>query len=106
MKHGLTCAGVVTLLLAAAPSGQTTIVADVRAAIARSDLKAADALVADFRRSAGTTPDALEALSWLGRGALAAGDHDRAMGYAQETRRLAVAMLKDRALDADKNLPV
>jgi thiol-disulfide isomerase/thioredoxin len=96
------------LVLAALSGGavaQTTLVADVRAAIGRNDLKAASELVAKFRRDQGTTPEALEALSWVGRGALAAGDNDAAVRYSQETRALAVVLLRNRALDADKPLP-
>ena len=96
-------------LVLAARSGvaiaQTTIVADVRAAIGRNDLNAASELVAKFRRDQGTTPEALEALSWVGRGALAAGNNAAAVRYSEETRALAVALLKTRALDADKHLP-
>src|SRR6185295_3121473 len=77
-----------------------------RAAIGRNDLKAADALVVKFRADQGTTAEALEALSWLGRGALASGNNDLAVKYSQETRQLAVAMLTTRPLDADKHLPV
>src|SRR5262245_42313320 len=61
-------------LFASVAPAQTTIVADVRAAIAKNDVAGADQLLAKFRQTNGTTPEALEALSWLGRGALAAGD--------------------------------
>jgi thiol-disulfide isomerase/thioredoxin len=94
---------VLTMVVAHA---QTTIVADVRAAIGRNDLASAASLLAKFRQDHGTPPEALEALSWLGRGALAAGDNNRAVAYSQETRRLAVAMLATRSLDADTHLPV
>jgi len=102
MKRLLTLAFVV--LLAPGVRTQTTIVADVRAAIARNDLNGADALLAKFRQANGTTPEALEALSWLGRGALAAGDNERAARYSQDTRQLVVAMLPKRPLDSDAHL--
>jgi thiol-disulfide isomerase/thioredoxin len=105
MKRLTMCLGV-WALLAASASAQTTIVADVRAAIGRKDLAGAAALVEKFRKDQGATPEALEALSWLGRGALAAGDNERATSYAQETRQLAVVMLAQRPLDADRHLPV
>ncbi len=105
MKRLTMCLGV-WILLASSASAQTTIVADVRAAIGRRDLAGADDLLQKFRREQGTTPEALEALSWLGRGALAAGDNERAIKYAQQTRQLVVAMLAKRSLDADKHLPV
>jgi thiol-disulfide isomerase/thioredoxin len=92
--------------LAATSLAQTTIVADVRAAIARKDLNGAADIVQKFRRDQGTTAEALEALSWVGRGALAAGDNEAATKYAKETERLALAMLAQRPLDADKHLPI
>ena len=84
---------VAVMLIAQVVRAQTTIVADVRAGIAKNDLKGADELLAKFRQANGTTPEALEALSWLGRGALAGGDNERAARYSQETRQLVVAML-------------
>ena len=95
---------VAAMLIAPAARAQTTIVADVRAAIAKKDLKGADALLATFRQANGTTPEALEALSWLGRGALAAEDNDGAVRYSQETRQLVVAMLPTRPLASDPHL--
>jgi thiol-disulfide isomerase/thioredoxin len=92
------------MLIAPVVRAQTTIVADVRAAIANNDLKGADELLAKFRQAQGTTPEALAALSWLGRGALAAGDNERAARYSQDTRQLVVAMLPTRPLDKDPNL--
>ena len=81
-----------------------TLVRDVRAAIGKSDLTAADALVAAYRAQSGTTPEALAALSWLGRGALAAGDRVRADRYAKDTERLTLDALKTRTLAAEPNL--
>jgi thiol-disulfide isomerase/thioredoxin len=95
---------VAAMLIASGTRAQTTIVADVRAAIARKDMKAADALLAAFRQANGTTPEALEAMSWLGRGALAAEDNDGAVRYSQETRKLVVAMLPTHPLAADPHL--
>jgi cytochrome c biogenesis protein CcmG/thiol:disulfide interchange protein DsbE len=103
MKRVLSCL-VAGMLIAPVVRAQTTIVADVRAAIANNDLKGADELLAKFRQAQGTTPEALAALSWLGRGALAAGDNERAARYSQDTRQLVVAMLPTRPLDKDPNL--
>jgi thiol-disulfide isomerase/thioredoxin len=97
--------GVLTLL-ASAPSAQTTIVAEVRSAIGRNDLTGAADLVQKFRTDRGTTAEALEALSWIGRGALATGDNERATNNARETQQLVGAMLAKRSLDADKHLPI
>ena len=81
-----------------------TLVREVRAAIGRNDLTAADALVTAYRAQSGTTPEALAALSWLGRGALAASDRARADRYAKDTERLTLEALKTRTLAAEPNL--
>jgi thiol-disulfide isomerase/thioredoxin len=106
MKRLMTIGLGVAMLAASTAFAQTTIVADVRTAIGRNDLAGAAALVERFREAQGVTAEALEALSWVGRGALAAGDNESAAKYAQETRQLAVRMLATRALDADRHLPV
>jgi thiol-disulfide isomerase/thioredoxin len=97
-------ASILVISFSAIASAQTTIVADVRAAIGKNDLKGAADLVAKFRQANGTTPEALEALSWVGRGALAAGDNPGATRYSQETRGLVVAMLPSHPLAADSHL--
>ena len=68
---------VVSTVLLCAPltASAQTLVRDVRAAIARNDVPGAAGLVSAYRASAGTTPEALAALSWVGRGALAAKDY-------------------------------
>jgi thiol-disulfide isomerase/thioredoxin len=93
----------VLVLLPVAASAQT-LVRDVRAAIARNDLPAAEALVTKYRADSGTTPEALAGLSWLGRGALAAGQHDAANRYARETERLTLERLRTATLASDPNL--
>ncbi len=82
------------------------IIPDVRAAIARKDWATARKLIQDYRAQHGVTPEMLEALSWMGRGALQAGNHQEADEYAAETRRLALDLLKGRELDAEPHLPI
>jgi thiol-disulfide isomerase/thioredoxin len=82
------------------------LVRDVRSDIAKNDFTAADVRIGKYRASSGVTSEMLEALSWLGRGALAAKQMDRAEAYAAETHKLALEMLKSRRLDADNNLPI
>ena len=85
-------------------SGSTDVVAAVRAAIASQDLTSGEARLNDFRSTRGTTPEAIEALSWLARGALAAQQLDLADRYASETSTLAVAALATRKLTEDTHL--
>lgn len=88
------------------PSAQTPIVADVRALIANADLAGAERVANEYRSRNGNTPDALVALSWVGRGALAAGDNDKASRIASQTHTLVLEALKSRTLDADAVLPI
>ena len=82
------------------------IVQDVRSQIANGDFAAGERLIADYRKSQGVTPEMILGLSWLGRGALAAKQFEKADAYASETRKLALAELKKRPLDAEADLPL
>jgi len=95
---------IVASLCLPAPASAQTLVRDVRAAIGRNDLAAADALVSTYRAQSGTTSEALAALSWLGRGALAAKDYDRADRYARDAEKLTAEKLKTQTLASDPNL--
>jgi thiol-disulfide isomerase/thioredoxin len=94
------------VLLALALSARADLVSDVRKALARHDFAGAERFVQAFRAESGVTPEMLEALSWLGRGALAANQLDQAEAYAGETYKLAVEQLKTRKLDAERRLPI
>jgi len=91
------------LIAAAAHAG---IVQDVRTAISQNNFTLGDTLVASYRGQYGITPEYLEALSWMGRGALAARQLDKAEAYAKETETLAVQQLTKRPLDAEPHLPL
>ncbi len=82
------------------------VVAYVEAALAQGDLASASALVAQYRRLNGDTPEALEALSWVARGELAAGHLDAASKQAEEIERVCQAALGTRKLDAEPHLPI
>src|ERR1700761_2832210 len=64
------------------------VVAYVELALKNGDLASAAAMVAQYRRLNGDTPEALEAFSWLARGELAAGQIDQASKDADEIRRI------------------
>lgn len=91
------------LLAAAAWAG---VITDVRAAVAQTNFGLGDSFVREYRLKHGVTPEMLEALSWLGRGALAAKQWDQAEGYAKETEWLALEQLKKQPLDAEPHLPI
>jgi thiol-disulfide isomerase/thioredoxin len=63
-------------------------------------------LIQQYRTQRGVTPEMIEALSWLGRGALAANELDKAESYAQQTRQLVQQELKLHPLDSEPHLPL
>ena len=93
-------------LLIAFSAAEAAIVADVRAAVDRHDLALAESYVQRYRAEHGVTPEMMEALSWLGRGALDSKNLNKAEQYAHETRDLVLKELKKRALDAEPHLPL
>ena len=82
------------------------VIGDVREAIAMHDFARADKYIQNYRAKNGVTPEWLEALSWLGRGALEDKKYDQAERYADETRKLALAELAKRKLDEERHLPI
>lgn len=96
----------ILILLLAAEAMFAALVSDVRKAIADGDFKRGEKLIEEYRAQNGVTPESILALSWLGRGSLAAKKYDQAGAYAAETRKLALAELSKRAIDAEKDLPL
>lgn len=93
-------------LSAPAIAAADDVVRSVRTAIQASDWKKAEDLASSYRKQNGNTPEALEALSWMGRGSLAANRLDQAAAYAKQTQELAEAALKNRKLDDEGRLPI
>jgi thiol-disulfide isomerase/thioredoxin len=91
-------------LFQAQASRPVTVVSEVRAAIADHDLTRAEAIVSERRREKGVTPEIIEAISWLARGAQAEGQPERAEQTAVEAMRLAMAALGGRRVDDDRHL--
>lgn len=83
-----------------------TIVQIVRDAITANDFAKAEKLVLADMAANGTTPIAVEAFSWLGRGAVAAKNYDAAMTYAARTYEIVEEQLKTRKLDDEARLPI
>ena len=82
------------------------IVAYVELALQQGDLANASALAAQYRRLNGDTPEALEALSWVARGEVAAGNLSQGMQDAKEIEKAAETSLATRKLDAEPQLPL
>jgi thiol-disulfide isomerase/thioredoxin len=101
------CIALFGVLLAGPAIGQTTasdVVSEVRAAINARDLDRAEATYTKHRNDRGEAPEVIEALSWLGRGALAERQLDRADRYAREAQQLGVRSLGGRAIDGEPRL--
>ena len=94
------------LLACAALPARAQLVPQVRAAAHSGDFTRAERIVSDFRAARGVTPELVLAVSWIARDAQAAKAWDHAERFAAEARRLALAELKKRPLDAEPNLPL
>ncbi|MEO7156777.1 MAG: TlpA disulfide reductase family protein [Vicinamibacterales bacterium] len=90
----------------AAPPPPKTIVNFVRDAIAENDFKKGEKIVLADMAANGTTPIAIEAFSWLGRGMLAAKRYDEAMTFSARTYEIIEEQLKTRQLDDEARLPI
>jgi hypothetical protein len=72
----------------------------------RERLQKSGAARARRHEALGKTPLAIEAFSWLGRGALAKKQCDVAMTYAARATTNGRRQLKTRQLDAESHLPI
>lgn len=95
--------GLILLLASAAFAG---IVEDVRGSLAQDNFTSAESELNAYKAKLGVTPEYLEALSWMGRAALAMQQYSQAENYAKQTRTLAAPLLKARSLDAEPHLPI
>lgn len=82
------------------------VVAYVQAALQHGDLASATAMATQYRRLNGDTPEALDALSWVARGELAAGQFAEVFKLAEEIESTSQAALGTRKLDAEPYLPI
>jgi len=105
-KWGLVFAGI---LLGIAPvRGQADLIGDVRAQLAQNSYSAAESALRTYKAERGVTPEYLEALSWMARGAASMNQWGQAAAYASETRHLSEQQLTTtkRKLDAEPHLPI
>ncbi len=95
------------LLLWACPlHGQSDLISEVRTQLAQHSFSAAESDLSAYKAQRGLTPEYLEALSWMARGAAAAQQWNKALAYAKETRLLCEAQLTKRKLDSEPHLPI
>lgn len=98
-------AGVAQLLILVSLAG-AGIVEDVRVQVGQNSYSAAESELRDYRSRHGVTPEYLEALSWMARGAAALKQWNQASTYARETRTLAEQLLAKQKLDSEPHLPI
>ena len=91
---------------APAPAPPKGVIAETRAAMAEKDFPRAERIVLSALAGEGTTPEAIEALSWLGRGALADKNYDQAQKYAVRAYAMVGEQLMTRKLDDEVHLPL
>ena len=87
-------------------AAQADLIGNVRTELAQNRFSAAEAELQNYRGQRGVTPEYLEALSWLARAEAAAGQWDRAVAHASETRTLCEQQLARRKLDTESHLPM
>src|ERR1017187_2434260 len=102
MMEGLVCG----VLLCISLRSKADLVGDVRAQLARNSFFAAEGELRGYKAQHGVTPEYVEALSWMARGAAAMKQWEQASSFAGETRTLCEQQLAKRKLDADAHLPV
>ena len=78
----------------------------VKGQTARGNFEAAEQMIAQLKAKHGPVPEIIEGHSWLGRGALAAKQLDKAEKYAAATYALCEDALKSRKLDVEPRLPI
>ncbi len=82
------------------------LIPEVRTYTAKADFAGAQKLLDAYEAKQGKTPEWLEAFSWQARGALNNKIYDKALSYAAETRKFALAELKKRPIDQEPRLPI
>jgi thiol-disulfide isomerase/thioredoxin len=115
-KWDLGCAGIrsgilfgIACWLALASSlstAQSDLIGDVQAHLAQNSFTAAESELRAYKAQHGATPEYLEALSWMARGAASMQQWTQASAYASETRSFAESQLTKRKLDVEPHLPV
>jgi thiol-disulfide isomerase/thioredoxin len=100
------CGFLLALCLVASAQQKITVVAYVKAAVTAGDFVSAEKALDLYHGKAGTTPEYIEGLSWIGRGRLARHDVAAAERNSEQVRKLCLALMAQRKLDAEPHLPI
>ncbi|HWE49483.1 MAG TPA: TlpA disulfide reductase family protein [Bryobacteraceae bacterium] len=95
----------IACFLGVAYGAAPTVISVVHTAALAGNFVEADRQLKLYKSANGVTPEYIEALSWIGRGELKAGEAAAAEGNAGEVRKLCEAQLAHRKLDAEPHLP-
>jgi thiol-disulfide isomerase/thioredoxin len=87
-------------------TAQADLVSDIRTQLSRNAFSSAESELSSYKSKQGVTPEYLEALSWMARGAAANQQWEKAATYAAETRTLCEQQLAKRKLDSEPHLPI
>jgi thiol-disulfide isomerase/thioredoxin len=110
MKQVVSALGLIAALAsgmvsaAAQKPAEADVVSAVRAAIASRGVAEGERTLNEYRAISGVTPEIVEALAWLARGALAAKQFDKANGYSANAYELAALAFKDRVPGDDLHI--
>ena len=92
------------LLILLSSTAWAGIVEDVRVSLAQNNFTSAESELNAYKAKLGVTPEYLEALSWMGRGALGMEQYAQADTYAKQTLASAAPLLKRHSVDSDPHL--
>lgn len=97
-----------TLLLFGVSVAAADLISDVRSAIAQNQMPIAQQMLDAYKKQRGTTPEMIEATSWMARAAVKQNKFDAAEHYVQDVMKMATGQLARQAgrLDAEPHLPV
>jgi thiol-disulfide isomerase/thioredoxin len=101
MRH---VASLLLLVLVACSPSSASIVTEVRAAAQGGDSAEAERLISEYRQTSGLTPELAAAISWAGRGALAAQDLEAAERFSEQAHEASLKLLATHSLQDDKRL--
>jgi thiol-disulfide isomerase/thioredoxin len=104
--QGMAIRRFILVLLILSSAAFAGIVDHVREKLADDNFAAAESDLGLYKLQNGTTPEYLEALSWMGRAALSKQQYSQAETYAKQTQALVVEQLKTRKLDDEPHLPI
>ena len=106
-KWGVVCSAIfLCVALSVSALAQADLIGEVRGQLAQSSFSAAESELRAYKAQHGVTPEYLEALSWMARGAAVMKQWDQAVGYASEARHLSEQQLAKRKLDSEPHLPI